>query len=140
MHAILEGIALGLTKDFAATLNIMLALILHKPAAALSLGVSITKNFVENNEAKKGILMLTVFALATPIGIMLGMALQHSSEIVEVVFNSFAGGTFLYIAASEVIVEEFSMPDRYKWAQYGAFLSGIALITSLWFIEAAEGP
>lgn len=79
MHALFEGIALGLTKDFAATINIMLALILHKPAAALSLGVSITKNFVENNEAKKGILMLTVFAMATPIGISLGMALQHSS-------------------------------------------------------------
>ena len=75
MHALFEGIALGLTKEFAATINIMLALILHKPAAALSLGVSITKNFVENNEAKKGILMLTIFALATPIGVMLGMAL-----------------------------------------------------------------
>lgn len=46
MHAIFEGIALGLTKDLSATINIMLALILHKPAAALSLGVSISKNFV----------------------------------------------------------------------------------------------
>ena len=42
----------------------------------------------------------------------------------------------MYIAASEVIVEEFSMPDRWKWAQYGAFLGGIGLITCLWFIEA----
>lgn len=136
MHAIFEGIALGLTNEFSATINIMLALLLHKPAAAMSLGVSITKNFVEKNEEKKGILLLCVFAAATPVGIMLGMALQHSSPIVEVIFNSFAGGTFMYIAASEVIVEEFSMPDRWKWAQYGAFLCGIGLITSLWFIEA----
>lgn len=135
MHALFEGIALGLTKETSATINIMLALILHKPAAALSLGVSITKNFVEKNEEKKGIFLLTVFAAATPIGVMLGMALQHSSDIVEVVFNSMAGGTFLYIAASEVIVEEFSMPDRNKWLQYLAFLAGIALITSLWFME-----
>jgi len=115
MHSVFEGIALGLTKETSATINIMVALILHKPAAALSLGVSISKNFVAKNEAKKGILLLCIFAVATPIGIMIGMALQHSSSMVEVVFNSFAGGTFLYIAASEVIVEEFSLPDRYKW-------------------------
>ena len=115
MHAIFEGIALGLSKEFSATLNIMLALILHKPAASFSLGVSITKSFKSENDVKKGILLLSLFALATPIGIMLGMALQHSSDMVEIIFSSFAGGTFLYISASEVIVEEFSMPDRYKW-------------------------
>ena len=136
MHSVFEGIALGLTSDFSATINIMIALILHKPAAAISLGVSITKNFVEKNEEKKGILLLFIFSIATPIGIMIGMALQQSSDIVEVIFNSFAAGTFLYIAASEVIVEEFSMPDRYKYIQYGAFLCGIALITSLWFMES----
>ncbi len=75
MHAIFEGIALGLTNEFSATINIMLALLLHKPAAAMSLGVSITKNFVEKNEEKKGILLLCVFAASTPVGIMLGMAL-----------------------------------------------------------------
>ena len=136
MHAVFEGIALGLTKELSATINIMLALALHKPAAAMSLGVSITKNFVEKNEEKKGILLLSIFAAATPIGVLLGMALQHSSDIVEVIFNSAAGGTFLYIAASEVIVEEFSMPDRYKWIQYFAFLCGMMVITCLWFIES----
>ena len=134
-HAVFEGIALGLTNELSATINIMVALGLHKPAAALSLGVSLTKNFKDKNDGKKAIFLLTVFAAATPVGIMLGMALQHSSPIVEVIFNSIAGGTFLYIAASEVIVEEFSMPDRYKWAQYGAFLCGICLISCLWFME-----
>ena len=74
MHAIFEGIALGLTKELSATLNIMLALALHKPAAAMSLGVSIAKKFTDEEE-KKGILLLVIFALATPIGIILGMAL-----------------------------------------------------------------
>ena len=76
MHALFEGIALGLTKELSATINIMLALALHKPAAALSLGVSITKNFKDPSELRKGIVMLTIFAVATPIGIMFGMALQ----------------------------------------------------------------
>ena len=45
MHAIFEGIALGLTKEFSATLNIMIALMCHKIPASISLGSSITKNF-----------------------------------------------------------------------------------------------
>ena len=75
MHATFEGIALGLTNEFSATINIMLALLLHKPAEAMILGVSISKNFIQKNEKKKGILLLCVFAAATPVGIMLGMAL-----------------------------------------------------------------
>ena len=135
MHAIFEGIALGLSDELSATLNIMLALCLHKPAAAMSLGISITKNF-DKNDRRKGIMLLLIFAFATPIGISVGILLQDTSPFVEVLFNSFAGGTFIYIAASEVIVEEFSMTDRYKWVQYFTFLCGIALITSLWLLEA----
>ena len=137
MHAIFEGIALGLTKDFSATLNIMLALLCHKLAASMSLGSSIAKNFAEN-EKRKGVFLLIIFAIATPLGIILGLLLLESGTLIEVVFNSFAGGTFIYIAASEVIVEEFSMPNRYKWMQYFTFLCGIALITSLWLLEGDE--
>ena len=50
MHAIFEGIALGLSDEISSTLNIMLALCLHKPAAAMSLGISITKNFTDKDE------------------------------------------------------------------------------------------
>ena len=138
MHAIFEGIALGLTKDFSATLNIMLALMCHKVPAAMSLGSSITKNFAEVHEKKKGIFLLLIFALATPIGITTGLVLQGADTLVEVVFNSFAGGTFIYIAASEVIVEEFSLPDRYKWVQYFSFLCGIGMITAMWLLEVAD--
>ena len=81
-------------------------------------------------------MLLSIFAIATPLGILVGMLLQDTSPIIEVIFNSFAGGTFIYIAASEVIVEEFSIPDNYKWTQYFTFLAGITLITSLWFIES----
>jgi zinc transporter ZupT len=60
-------------------------------------------------------MLLISFALATPIGIALGLLLQDANEMVEIIFSSFAGGTFIYIAASEVIVEEFSIPGRKKW-------------------------
>lgn len=79
-------------------------------------------------------MLLVSFALATPIGIAIGLVLKDTNEMVEVVMSSFAGGTFIYIAASEVIVEEFSLPGRSKWLQMVTFLMGAGLITSLWFL------
>jgi zinc transporter ZupT len=132
-HALFEGIALGLTKDLAASFNIMLALTIHKTAASMSLGISISKNF-KDEDIKKGKMLLLSFALATPIGIAVGLLLQDTNEIVEIVFSSIAAGTFIYIAASEVIIEEFSIPGRKKWLQMMTFMMGATLITCLWFI------
>ena len=134
-HAIFEGIALGLTGDYAAALNIMLALIIHKTAASMSLGISISKNFLEDEDHRKGMMLMFSFAIATPIGISLGLLLAETSEMIEIIFSSLAAGTFVYIAASEVIVEEFSIPGRKKWLQMVMFLLGATLITAMWFLE-----
>lgn len=54
--------------------------------------------------------------------------------MVNVVFNSIAAGTFVYIACSEVVVEEFSLPgDRFK--KYFLFMLGGIIITGLWFFH-----
>lgn len=106
-HALFEGIALGLTKDLSASLNIMIALAIHKTAASASLGIAITKT-VKVSELKKGMVLINIFAIATPLGIVLGLLLNGSNPMMEIVLSSFAGGTFIYIAASEVIVNEFN--------------------------------
>mmetsp|Transcript_11971 Transcript_11971/g.20214 ORF Transcript_11971/g.20214 Transcript_11971/m.20214 type:complete len:82 (-) Transcript_11971:59-304(-) len=80
-------------------------------------------------------MLLFFFSLATPVGIAIGLVLQDTSELVEIVFSSFAGGTFIYIAASEVIVEEFSIPGRKKWQQMMTFLLGASIITAMWLLE-----
>ena len=65
---------------------------------------------------------------------ILGIALAGLDDIYEIIFNSIAAGTFLYIATSEIIVEEFSIPGNRYWKLF-AFLVGAAIITSLFFIE-----
>jgi len=131
-HAIFEGIALGLTKELPSLINIMIALILHKTAASISLGISLSKAFKEDR--RMGLLLLLAFAFATPTGIGFGTLLSDSNTMVEVVFSSFAGGTFIYIAASEVIVEEFSIGGK-KWIKMMTFVLGASIITSLWLME-----
>lgn len=64
----------------------------------------------------KGNLLIVLFASGTPLGILSGLLLQgFDNEMLVIVTSSFAAGTFIYIAASEVIVEEFSIPGRPKW-------------------------
>ena len=110
----------------------IIAIGLHKWAAAMSLGVSMSKNF--KDEANTIYMLLVIFSLATPIGIVLGMIVGGDSVITDVIFSSLAGGTFVYIACSEVIVEEFSTPN-YKWIKMLMFLLGAVLITCLNFLE-----
>ena len=73
----------------------------------MSLGISMGNTFP--NQDKFVIQMLVVFALFTPIGVIVGWILESSSELTEIIFSCLAAGSFLYIACSEVIVEEFSI-------------------------------
>jgi len=62
------------------------------------------------------------------------MAVSNAGDVYTVVFSSIAAGSFVYIACSEVIVEEFSIPGNRYWKLL-AFLFGAAVITCLWFLE-----
>jgi zinc transporter 1/2/3 len=83
-------------------------------------------------------MLLCVFAAFTPIGVILGMILSAGSEIMEIIFSSLAAGSFLYIACSEVIVEEFAIP-QYRVIKLLFFIIGIMIISSLLFLEAGDG-
>ena len=127
MHACFEGIACGLMSKWAELINLMIAIFLHKSAASISLAISLQRNF---NDFSTLLKLMIVFASATPIGVTIGIILAQSSKIVEVIFSSLAGGTFIYISCSELIVEEFSLPGK-RWIKYFAFLIGAAIITLL---------
>lgn len=131
VHAIFEGLALGLSGEFSDTLNIVIAIVIHKGAASSSLGISLVKTFPDDFTTVRWLLF--IFALASPLGTILGIFLQ-TGDIVEITFTSLAAGSFIYIACSEVIVQEFSMPGN-RWWKLLAFLVGATIISSLFFIE-----
>jgi zinc transporter 1/2/3 len=99
----------------------------------MSLGISLNKTF--GDDFRKLFWLVFTFALATPVGIALGIGLGEAPDIVDVIFSCLAGGTFVYIACSEVIVEEFSLPGN-KWIKLLFFMMGPALITCLWFLDS----
>ena len=134
-HALFEGIALGLTKDLKDVVLFTAAILMHKGAAGMSLGISMAKTFPDNERFV--ITMILLFAIFTPIGVILGMILENGSDMIELIFGCLAGGTFLYISISEVIVEEFAISSN-RFVKLLFFMLGIGCIASLVLLEAPE--
>lgn len=96
IHSFLEGSAVGVSQEWATTSLIMLAILAHKGAAAFALSMQLIKT--EMAKIKK-IFSFYIFAIATPLGIVVGVeliGLSHSGITVPI-FNALASGTFLYL-------------------------------------------
>ena len=133
VHSVFEGLALGLQLNEGQVINIVIAILVHKGAAGSSLGISLVKTFPTNFRICRQ--MIVIFSLATPLGVIIGMLIANAGDIYDIIFSSIAAGSFVYIACSEVIVEEFSIPGN-RWLKLLAFLFGAAIITCLWFLDA----
>jgi len=132
VHSIFEGLALGLMSEMKPFINLMISIFVHKFAEAMSISIAMQKS---GFEFKKLFWFMLLFAFATPIGCSIGLALSgENSELVGIIFTSLAGGSFIYVSCSELIVEEFSLPGN-RWWKLLAFLGGALFIGLLLLLE-----
>jgi zinc transporter ZupT len=131
---IFEGIAIGLQESGTGLLNLAIGVGMHKIPACLALSLSLAQQ-----PRKKALIILCIFVLASPIGVAAGILLAGQSVLVQAIFLSLSCGTFIYIAASEIIVEEFSV-KAFKIPKYLAFLLGVGFFTGLKVALDATNP
>lgn len=129
-HGFFEGLALGLQSTIQNTVFLLVAIIAHKWAEALTLGISFVK---ARTEKKQIIILCSVFSAIGPLGVLTGFFMS-GEKIVEGIFLSLSTGTFLYVACSEVIVEEFESSDQ-KYPKYLLYLVGAIFTAVLAIIE-----
>ena len=135
-HGLFEGIALGIQGEVRDALFLSLAIVAHKWAASLTLGISIIKTGIE---LKKMVIMIAIFGFIGPVGIAIGMIVRASADgVVQGIFLSISVGTFIYIACTEVLVEEFEHSDN-KYLKFLAFIVGGIFTAGLSMIEAFSG-
>ena len=132
IHGLFECLALGIQNNSKNTLFLFIALMIHKWAEAFSLGIF----FVQAKLAKKNYYLLIIFfAIIGPIGVLLGIILSKTAnEFIEGIFLCISTGTFLYVACSEVIVEEFSTPDK-RYLKFFLYLIGTVFAGGLTLLE-----
>lgn len=120
-----EGMAIGIQSDDSKIAALGLSVMFHKLPEAFALGVNLNKH----PEARTRVVVL-IFTLSTPIGILISMLIEGVFPSVEGIVLALSAGTFLYIAACEIVVEEFSV-SKHKYSKFACFTGGLALIASL---------
>ena len=78
-------------------------------------------------------MFIFIFSLLTPIGVVVGLFLTESSLIVDTIFACLSGGTFIYVACSEVIIEEFDQ-GKLQWLKMIFVMLGGLTVCSVFFV------
>ncbi len=132
IHAMTDGLALGAsvaTNLMAITLPILAAVTIHKLPVAFGLGTFL---WSERNTGGRPMRSLLAFSLATPAGLILTfLFLRHLSHEWIGLMLLFSGGTFLYVAAVDVlgrIRKEQTATELFRWISIGVALVILALI------------
>ncbi|XP_067395390.1 zinc transporter ZIP1 [Emydura macquarii macquarii] len=135
LHSVFEGLAVGLQQASAKVLEICLALLIHKCIIAFSLSLKLLQGRLRPR-AVLGCLLL--FALMSPLGIGLGVALTEPSgalhQLARSVLEGLAAGTFVYITFLEILPHELSSSEQ-RILKVILLLAGFALVTSILFIK-----
>lgn len=100
IHALTEGAALGIGATLPETIMLMIAIFAHKGSESYALCITLIRH---NVSIRQIILIIFLFSLTTPIGILLGntihdLTLANRGAALSGCLNAFAAGTFLYIS------------------------------------------
>ncbi len=138
LHAATDGVAIGAaaaTGDFALTITVLLAVLIHKGPAAFSLGVFSTHEREERNDSIRDIV---IFSLATPVMIIIaGVALAELETQMIGLAMLFSAGTFLYVATVDTL-PDIHNPESGRKAMFNVLI-GVGILVVLLIIANSLG-
>uniref|UniRef100_A0A914YY02 Uncharacterized protein n=1 Tax=Panagrolaimus superbus TaxID=310955 RepID=A0A914YY02_9BILA len=111
LHAVFEGLSLGLINSASVLLQIFGALVIHKSVIGFSLGIRLVQSRLKNFTV---IICCTIFAAQVLIGGFFGLGIiqfmnqssKGTTHLVSGILQSIACGTFLYITSFEILPHE----------------------------------
>lgn len=128
-HSLLEGAALGAQETITNSMHIFIAIVSHKGLAAYALGSSLVESRVDMEKFWK---VIIPFALASPVGILLGYFLSGIAQgLGAAALSALASGTFLYVAFMEVIPRELVTEDYNVFVKLACLLLGFFMMSTL---------
>lgn len=133
-HALLEGTAVGVTRDFSTGFVIFLAIITHKGAESFSLALHLRRSALHTVTT---LVLFGVFILMTPLGIIMGSWLSeigNAYALLSAVLSSLAAGTFLYIGTLHGLEHACLIRHRGNLIGFVSLLLGFTLmaVVAVW--------
>ncbi|XP_074838445.1 zinc transporter ZIP2 [Carettochelys insculpta] len=130
LHAVFEGLAVGVQPAEEGALQLCLAVLAHKAVIAFGLGLRLAQGGVG---PRWRLLYLAVFALMSPAGLAVGIGLSLSGSttggggLAVALLEGLAAGTFLYITFLEILPHELSAPEP-PLAKFSCVALGFAVM------------
>ena len=123
-----------MSKGISTFVNLMIGVSLHHAAACISLGVSLSQHETKKKQAKW---IFFGLSLIESTGIGIGIGIKEAPALVSSIVLSLAGGTFIYIACSEILIHEFNN-NKNRYVKFFFTMLGCAAITLLWLLHQHE--
>ncbi|XP_066590435.1 zinc transporter ZIP1 [Prorops nasuta] len=127
VHAILEGLAIGLQKEVGEVILLVCAVASHKFVVGFCLGLELAG---AGRAVSKLVAAIFVFSGGSSLGIGIGMLTfkvdESWSKIALPILQGLAGGTLLYVTVSEVLPRE-----RARWHRNSRRVAGILQFLSV---------
>ena len=131
-HSLFEGIALGVIKEFQTFTNLAIGVLIHRFVETISLAVNLANH--NYSSWKYLISTLAIFGVTLPIGVGIGMAISDIPKLATSIIMAFAGGTFVYVACSEIVQGEFKKREKMILKMI-SFAFGSTVIICLWLLH-----
>ncbi|XP_045162406.2 zinc transporter ZIP3-like [Mercenaria mercenaria] len=140
LHMIFDGLALGLLKDTSKVWELLAALSLHKVLVFFTIGVQTLEILAS---LRKTILVIAIFALMSPCGIIIGESINLSGESVakdmsSAILQGVATGTFLFVTFFEILQRELGTGDHDLLKVFTTVV-GFALVACIRLLEHEHG-
>ncbi|XP_038643031.1 zinc transporter ZIP1-like [Scyliorhinus canicula] len=133
LHSIFEGLAVGLQETSSKVVEICVALSVHKCIIAFSLTLKLVQSRLRWTAV---VCCIVIFALMSPLGVGLGIALTEDSShrLVRCVLEGVAAGTFIYVTFMEILPHELNSSHQ-RLCKVIMLILGFALVTVVLFIK-----
>lgn len=132
-HAIFEGLAVGLEPSISSVAYLAAAIATHKLVISFCVGMEL---YVAGASTKTTLGYLSIFSMVTPLGIAVGLILDHFKNDSEnlgptpTILQGMAAGTLLYVVFFEVLARERAN-EKSGLLQLVAIIIGFTLMLGL---------
>lgn len=136
IHALIEGVALGIGPTFSEAFMIFIAILAHKGSESFALSITLLRHALP---LKRIIFIVIFFSLMTPLGIVAGTSINlinstNQGQLAAAIFNAFAAGSFLYISTLHHIHFHEHTDEPQSLLEFASLVFGVVAmgVVALW--------
>uniref|UniRef100_A0AAF5I1J1 Uncharacterized protein n=2 Tax=Strongyloides stercoralis TaxID=6248 RepID=A0AAF5I1J1_STRER len=139
-HSVIEGLAFGAMNTKKGLRALFISLMIHKLIVAFSMGLQLARTHAHN--IKWVIVSMFIFSITSPLGAIVGSFVhnienEYLKDILLMILQGLAVGTFLYVTFFEVLINERNN-EHNNFLKLALIVFGFSVIGILRYFDQHE--